>query len=157
MSNLNSEVAEYYDDFCFYYPEISERAIDYYLVGPWELVVVYENADETWQAIFNVGDKTIRYFPVCAPLDITEEQCRLWIQNELNTRIGASGKTYEEVAEEVGVTRAMLSRWCNGHAWPTLFNAYRLSRCLGCTIDCFFAWDNACVLHGPQNNPDPTN
>lgn len=157
MSNLNSELSEFYDDFCFYYPSFAEKAIDYFMVGPWEMVVVIDDGDKIFQVIFDCCFKNYRPFPVCDPLDVTEAECKSWIQNEIDRRISYSGKSYEEIAEEVGVTRTMLSRWCNGHAWPTLYNAYRLSRVLGCTVDCFFAWDIADVHHGPQNNPEPRN
>lgn len=51
----------------------------------------------------------------------------------LRRLIRASGKTTDAFADEFGVTRAHIHRWCNLRNAPTLYSLRRVKAALGCT------------------------
>ena len=55
----------------------------------------------------------------------------------LKTRLKYAGMSQTELAEKVGVTRNMISRYVNGDSLPTFIILDRIARALNCSIDDF--------------------
>lgn len=43
--------------------------------------------------------------------------------------------TLDQLAEEIGVSRDTMSRWCNGHRQITVYGLYRVSKVLGVSMN----------------------
>lgn len=57
------------------------------------------------------------------------------MNNNINVWIAKSGMPKKEVANELGVSPIVLSRWINGHSMPSLINAFKLADILNCKVD----------------------
>ena len=44
-------------------------------------------------------------------------------------------KTLDQLAEEIGVSRDTMSRWCSGHRQITVYGLYRVSKALGVSMN----------------------
>ena len=49
--------------------------------------------------------------------------------------IDQRGYKRKYVAKELGISEVVLSRWINNHSIPSLKNAFRLAKFLGCKVD----------------------
>ena len=59
----------------------------------------------------------------------------------IRKKIEKSGKTMAAVADEVGVSRAIVSEWASGRKLPAADKLPKLSSVLGCSIDELFVDD----------------
>lgn len=57
------------------------------------------------------------------------------MKNNINVWIAKSGYKKKYVAEQLGVSQTVLSRWINGHSMPSLENAFKLAKILNCKVD----------------------
>jgi len=57
------------------------------------------------------------------------------MDNNINVWIAKSRLSKKEVANKLGVSPIVLSRWINGHSMPSLLNALKLARILNCKVD----------------------
>ena len=60
------------------------------------------------------------------------------MKNNINVWIAIRGMSKKEVAQRLGVSQVVLSRWINGHANPSLENAFKLAKILNCKVDDLF-------------------
>ncbi|UUG68617.1 helix-turn-helix protein [Halomonas phage YPHTV-1] len=57
------------------------------------------------------------------------------MENKINEYLEIRGFKKKWVADQLGVSQVVLSRWINGHSNPSLENAFRLAELLGCKVD----------------------
>lgn len=57
------------------------------------------------------------------------------MKSNLNVWIAKSGMSKKEVANKMGVSQEVLSRWINNHSKPSLENAFKLAELLNCKVD----------------------
>lgn len=57
------------------------------------------------------------------------------MKNNINYWIEKRGYKKKWVAEQIGVSQNVLSRWINGHSMPSLESALRLAKLLRCKVD----------------------
>jgi len=57
------------------------------------------------------------------------------MKNNINVWVAKSGMNKKEVAEKMGVSQTVLSRWINGKSDPSLRNALKLAELLNCSVD----------------------
>ena len=60
------------------------------------------------------------------------------MDNNIDYWIEKRGYKKKWIAEQLGVTNTVLSRWINGHSNPSLENAFKLARILDCKVDDLF-------------------
>ena len=54
---------------------------------------------------------------------------------KLRTMIDNSGLTQAEIAERIGVSRQIFSRYVHGTAIPSIYKVTQIANIIGCTID----------------------
>lgn len=57
------------------------------------------------------------------------------MKSRINVWIAKKEMTKKEVAEKLGVSNNVLSRWINNHSKPSLENAFKLADILECKVD----------------------
>lgn len=57
------------------------------------------------------------------------------MKSNINVWIAKSGMSKKEVAQKMGVSQTVLSRWINNHTMPSLENAFKLADILNCKVD----------------------
>ncbi|WP_026908969.1 helix-turn-helix transcriptional regulator [Paucisalibacillus globulus] len=60
------------------------------------------------------------------------------MKSYINLWIAKKEMNKKEVAERMGVSQTVLSRWINGHSKPSLENAFKLAEILNCKVDDLF-------------------
>lgn len=64
------------------------------------------------------------------------------IGDNIQTTRLARGKTQEQLASEVGVSRQTVAKWESGETSPDLEHAAALAEVLGCTVDALVTFDS---------------
>ena len=64
------------------------------------------------------------------------------MKNNINVWIAKSGMSKKEVAEKMGVSQTVLSRWINRHSNPSLEKAISLAELLNCKVDDLYEKDD---------------
>jgi putative transcriptional regulator len=63
------------------------------------------------------------------------------MKSRIGERIDARGYKKKWVAQQLGVSQVVLSRWINGQSTPSLMNAFRLAKLLNCKVDNLYEED----------------
>jgi DNA-binding XRE family transcriptional regulator len=118
--------------FELYYPSLYKQAIDWWASGPMSITVKLRD-----QSIFeyNRMDNTIRHIRAD---NRDEETMAKEIGYNLQKLIPLSGRTQSDIAKELGITNAMLSRYIHGTSVPSVVKARRIAKAIGCRIDELF-------------------
>lgn len=62
-------------------------------------------------------------------------------KNRLKSIIEGSGVKQRFIAEKIGVTDALLSKWVNNRVQPRIDNLFKLSKALDCEIEEIYCGD----------------
>lgn len=57
------------------------------------------------------------------------------LKSNINVRVAISEMNKKEVANKLGVSQVVLSRWINNHNKPSLEKAFQLAEILNCKVD----------------------
>lgn len=63
------------------------------------------------------------------------------MKSNINVWIAKSEKSKKEIAEKMGVSQTVLSRWINNKSKPSLDNAFKLAELLNCKVDDLYEKD----------------
>lgn len=120
--------------FEMYYPRYYERAVDWWGSGRMSIMVKLDDGD-----IYDYDpmDDSIRLVANHECVD-NEDVIRKSFGTNLQKMIPFTGLSKGELAEKIGVTNAMLSRYIRGNSAPNIIVARRLASVLGCTLDEMF-------------------
>lgn len=121
------------DQFELYYPTLYKQAVDWWSSGRMSIAVKL-NDGSVFE--YDYVENTIRRIQNDADLDDTR-MTKSFGQN-LQKHIPFSGMTHGQLAEKLGITNAMLSRYIHGNSSPSVVKAFRIAKTLGCTIDELF-------------------
>lgn len=125
--------------FEMYYPNLHEKAVDWKPSGRTSVIVkildgcMYEY-DSMDNSIRQIRTNT---YPIEDDI-LTRKEFGMNLQK----MIPLSGLNKSELAEKVGITNAMLSRYIRGNSTPNVVTARKLANALGCTIDELFDDDS---------------
>lgn len=118
------------EQFRMYYPNYYERATDWWKSGPYHITLLLDNND---RIEFDSSDNTIRWIPII-DRSVDNDILRKEIGRNIRKFIVYRGLRQQDVAEKIGVTEAMLSRYINGTSMPSLDKVHNLANALGCQI-----------------------
>lgn len=121
------------DQFERYYPTIFEHAVDWWATGRMS-VAVKLNDGTTFE--YNHIENTIRKIQTDTNPD--DSSMTKSFGMNLQKRIPFSGMSNIQLAEKLGITNAMLSRYIHGNSTPSVVKAFRIAKTLGCTVDELF-------------------
>ena len=116
------------------YPYFYEQAIDWWSSGRVSIGVrLSDNTVIDYDDINN----TIRYVNLNED-DVDDEARRRAFGCNLHKFIITSGMTKGEVAERLGITNAMLSRYLYGKAMPSFDKGRQIAKLMGCAMEELF-------------------
>jgi predicted XRE-type DNA-binding protein len=126
------------NQFKMYYPNYYNKIADWWKSGPYHITVLLNDGD---RIEFDSSDNTIRWVPVI-DYTVDSEMLRKEIGRNIRKFITYRGMRQQEVAEQAGVTEAMLSRYINGTSMPSLDKLHNLANVLGCQITDLLGYRN---------------
>lgn len=117
-----------------YYPTMAARTIDWWASGRMSITVKLSDG-----TLFDYSpmDNSIRRVRV-DEYETDETVIRKEFGSNLQKLIPFSGMSKSELAEKVGITNAMLSRYISGKSMPSVSKAYHIAKAIGCRIDELF-------------------
>lgn len=127
---LNSSFALILEQFRMYFPDLYEQTVDWWKSGPYHITVLLKDNS---RVEFDSSDNTIRWIP---KIDHTVDNdiLRKEIGRNIRKFIVYRGVLQQDVAEKIGVTEAMLSRYINGTSMPGIDKLHNIAAVLGCQI-----------------------
>lgn len=117
-----------YENFLRNFRFLKNKAIDYEPYTKYEIIVRLNTGE---RVLYDELNQTIE---ILRPIE-TEAAWRWQFANRLTKRIRLCGMLQDEVARKTGIARTTLSRYTNGRAVPTLYNAQKLAEVLNCTVN----------------------
>ncbi len=119
------------DQFRMYFPDLYDQGTDWWKSGPYHITILLKDNS---RVEFDSSDNTIRWVPKIDPLT-DSDILRKEIGRNIRKFIVYRGLRQHEVAEKVGITEAMLSRYINGTSMPGLDKLYHIASVLGCQVE----------------------
>jgi DNA-binding phage protein len=127
---MKSKYDRMIDQFNLYYPDLSNRVVDWWPSGRIHITV---KLNDGMMFEFNSYDHCIRRV-LSSDYSNDAEALKKNIGHNLEKVILARGLSHAEIAERSGVTPAMLSRYIHGNSMPGIDKVYALASVLGCRI-----------------------
>lgn len=121
-------------DALFRFPFLSNKMVDWYPRGKFEVTIKDEDGN---LYIYNSAMQTMRNVPPAEKLGEyeNEEEWRGDFRSNLRRKLATTDMTQEDLAEVTGISKVMISKYMQGRATPNLYNALKLSKALGCSIE----------------------
>jgi ribosome-binding protein aMBF1 (putative translation factor) len=122
------------NNFELYYPEHYKKAVDWWASGRMSITVKLEDGD---MYEYDRVDNSLRRLRT---KDIEEDETLLSKELGANLRktVPLTGMTQKELADKLGITTAMLSRYIHGVSTPSATKLHRIAKIVGCTMDELF-------------------
>lgn len=124
-----------FENFSLMFPLAAEKAVSLYGSGRDEIVIILNDG---YKFVWNDLTQSGRYLPPREDKLSEEFNEELWrkrfgarLEQAMLRRGGISCQAF---AEAIGVSRAMLSRYLNGHSTPSHFIIKKMARVLGCPV-----------------------
>lgn len=127
---LNSSFTMILDQYRMYFPDLYTQTVDWWKSGPYHITVLL---NDNSRAEFDSSDNTIRWVQ---KIDYSSDNdiLRKEIGRNIRKFITYRGMRQQDVADQSGITQAMLSRYINGTSMPGLDKVYKLAGVLECEI-----------------------
>jgi ribosome-binding protein aMBF1 (putative translation factor) len=119
--------------FELYHPTLYKQSVDWWASGRMAITVKLSNG-ELFE--YNQLENTIRR--VQTETDLDEGNMTKSFGKNLQKHIPLCGMSHGELAEKLGITNAMLSRYIHGNSSPSVVKAFRIAKAIGCTVDELF-------------------
>lgn len=134
MGVIKDKYEKILEQFELYYPNFYSQAVDWWASGRMSIGIKLRNGEVL---DYDHMENSIRWIRYDNRLD-DEEFRRKTFSHNLQKMIPFTGMSKGEIAERLGITNAMLSRYITGKSIPSVDKAYQLARLLGCTTDELF-------------------
>lgn len=116
-----------------YYPDLIGQVVDWWASGRTSIALKMNDGN-----IYDYDPMDDSLRRVNVYMDVDEEAERKAFGSNLQKMIPFSGLSKGELAEEAGITNAMLSRYIRGNSMPSVLVARRIAKALGCRVDELF-------------------
>lgn len=133
MERYNHKWSEIFEAFERMFPAMARKATDWWPSGRDEITVKFR--DRT-RMIFDGLSNTGRYINR-ERIDANNGDEEQWLKHfayKLSRKVAESGMSQRAIAEQVGITPAMLSRYCKGTSVPSFIKIKKLSIVLQCSV-----------------------
>lgn len=121
-----------YHDFILIFPFLEKDILDWYPSGRMEITLQMSDGSKF---VFNYNSKSFRKLNEYS-LDekgmICESDCRKEFSIQLQNKMDIAGLGVGDLAQRTGISQAMISRYINERATPSLYNIRRLACVLKC-------------------------
>ena len=115
------------------YPHFYNKAIDWWATG--KISIAIKLSDGT-VLDYNDHDNTIRC--ITTNNEVDEETRTQAFGCNLQKFVDHCGMSKGEIAEQLGITKAMFSRYLHGKTMPSALKAVRLAEIMKCRVEEFF-------------------
>lgn len=118
-----------------WYPDMYKQTIDCRPSGRYSILVTLDDGTRMEYNSFDNGIRNVTKFYICdSPDDVSEEQWRKEFGHQLRKAITDKGTSQEKVADKVGISRQMMSRYIRGVSTPSGYILNKLSEILQCDV-----------------------
>lgn len=132
MQDINRTYTEIYSSFEMNFPSFAERATSWWPSGRSEITV---KLDDGYKMAYDIFDGCIRRVPqVTDPEMISEEEWRKHFANRLRELMWREGFDSKTMADELGISVQMMSRYSNARSTPSITLIYKMCRLLKCSV-----------------------
>ena len=112
------------------YPSVASETNWWYVVGLNEIVVILDDGS---RFIYNYMTKMLKQFYSPGEVDEqNEEECRREFSRNLRKKMEDAYMTQEMLSEATGISKVTISKYMNGLATPSIYNARRICKALNC-------------------------
>lgn len=112
------------------WPHAYEAAIDMYENGPFELIMIFKDGSK--RSYYDM-DKTLRKLP--SGDNLTEDEYRYEFGIRLYQAITRRCVSQLELSDMTGISTVTISKYVNGRATPSLYNADKIAKALKVSIN----------------------
>lgn len=118
------------NQFNMWFPSLYEQTVDWWKSGPYHITALLKDNS---RVEFDSSDNTIRWI---TKIDYSTDNDTLRKEIGRNIRkfIEYRGCRQQDIADQAGITQAMLSRYINGTSMPGLDKIHNLAAALNCQI-----------------------
>ncbi len=131
---LNDKYQKMLEQFKCYYPNLYEKTVDWWPSGRMTITVRLMDGDKFE---FNPMDNSIRRIQ-SREFEVDEAARRRAFGINLEKQLPHCGLSKGELAEKLGITNAMLSRYIRGTSMPSIDKGYLIASVLGCSVEELF-------------------
>lgn len=107
-------------------------------INDWDLLISFKNGRKVIYDRFTNYHRNVFYDNVH---ELTDEQEKQEFAHRLRTMMKRKYISQEQLAELVGISRAMINRYMNGKALPSVLIVRKIVKVLDCSIDDLFYRD----------------
>lgn len=104
------------------------------MLNEYDLLFIFKNGEKIIYDSFEQTFTTMKYDND----ELTDEQFKKEFGNILRKKMNRKHITQEELANRVGTTQSMISRYIGGTTLPSFPMMIKLAKALGCTTDDFY-------------------
>lgn len=104
-------------------------------IDDWDLLVVFKDGRKIIYDRFNGYHKNIIHDNIN---ELTEDQERKEFAYRLRSLMGRNKITQEMLADEINISRTMISRYVRGESVPSAIVLRKIAKILNCSMDDFF-------------------
>lgn len=131
---LKDKYQKILEQFEIYYPSLYEQTVDWWASGRMFISVKIRDGN---MFEFNPMDNSIRRIRTKEYIE-DETVRRKAFGSNLEKMVPLSGLTKSELAEKLGITNAMMSRYIRGTSMPSVDKAFQIANAIGCKIEELF-------------------
>ena len=114
-------------------PQLAEEMIGYREITSMDLLVTLEDGSKV---LFDDFTKTYRLLPDESVRD-TKEAYKKEYSYKLRSRMDRRCVSQAQLSEATGISQSTISKYVRGYEVPSLFNANKIAKALGCSVDDF--------------------
>lgn len=119
--------------FKIYFPDMAENVESWQDRCWFESIARFKDGS-VWS--YDRSEKTLRKLRSDTN-NISEQECRKEFGYRLYKIMGLKGITQKQLSAMTGITQSMISNYITGKASPSFYNASKIAKAIGCSIEDF--------------------
>lgn len=120
-----------YENLKFHFAFVFDDAIDIRETGPFELTIKLSDGRSV---MYDDIDKTIRNLPYDSN-HMTEEECKQEFGIRMRKLMQRKSLLQSDLSEMTGIPQCSISNYMNGKTSPSFYNADKIAKALGCSLE----------------------
>ena len=117
---------------------IPEEVEDYIEINEWDLIIKFKDGRQFIYDRFTNTHKNLYYNSIN---ELTDKQEKKEFAHRLRSLMGRRCVNQDKLAELVGTTQPMISKYVRGDAIPNAIMLRKIAKALNCSMDDFFYRD----------------
>ena len=120
-------------EYKMWYPTFYERTVDITITGYHSLIAVLDDGTKLeFSTLDNALKDVTRFYDSDSVLEMSEEEWRKEYGHRLKTLLYDRSIRHDALADKLGLSRVMISKYINGKATPSTYITNRIARILDC-------------------------